>query len=70
MKMTSSTGHLAISHTVSAVEPMPSVLPMRSATEPVTHDDHQPGTRHTTVNTVTASRTGAVFQIGRPSGSP
>ena len=69
MKLTtsSSTGHLAMSQTCTALPPTPSRLPTWPARPPVIttasalsgeqHDHHR----------VTASRTGIVIQNGRPS---
>ncbi len=68
--MISSTGHLAISHAVTAADPTPSALPSWSAIEPVATTMTRPATRQITVNSVISSRVGAVFQIGRPSSTP
>ena len=56
-------------HTVTAAEPMPSILPTTSASWPVSTTMKTLSTRHTPVTRVTPSRIGRVFQIGRPSGT-
>ena len=67
--MTSSTGHFAMSQTVTAVDPMPSMFPTFWARAPVTTTMTAAATSKIMVAAVTPSRTGAVFQIGRPSGT-
>ena len=67
--MTSRTGHLAMSHTVTATEPTPSAFPTFCASPPVTTTMTAAATSKTIVTMVTPSRIGAVFQMGRPSGT-
>ena len=67
--MTSSTGHFAISQTVTAVDPMPSMFPTLLGQGAGHHDDDGRGHEQDHRAAVTPSRTVAVFQIGRPSGT-
>ena len=67
--MISSTGHLAKSQTVTAVEPAPSASPTLRARPPVTTTIRAAATSKIIMTIVTPSRIGAVFQIGRPSGT-
>jgi hypothetical protein len=64
-----STGHLAMSHAVTAAEPMPSTWPTCWARPPVTTTITAETTSNTMRTTVTPSRIGNVFQAGRPSGT-
>ena len=66
--MSSSTGHLAMSHTVTAVLPTPITSPACLASVPVSTTATALTASSTTSTTVTPRRTGTVFQIGRPSG--
>ena len=63
----SSTGHLAMSHTLTAVDPTPRSLPACLASPPVKTTATELNASRITITTVTPSRTGTVFQIGRPS---
>ena len=65
---TTSTGHLAIDQTVSAVSPMPSAVPACRARPPVKTTISALATASTISATVTPTRTGSIFQTGRPSG--
>ena len=67
--MISSTGHLAMSQMVTAVEPRPSTFPTLCARPPVTTTMTAAATSKIIVTAVTPSRIGAVFQTGRPSGT-
>ena len=64
-----STGHLAMSHVVTAAEPMPSTWPTCRASEPVTTTIAAEATSSTMSSTVTPRRSGSVFQAGLPSGT-
>jgi hypothetical protein len=66
----SSTGHLAMSQTLTTAEPRPGALPAFCASPPVTTTIPADSTGKTSPTMVTRSRTGAVFQIGRPSAMP
>ncbi len=69
MKLTirSSTGHLAISQMVTAVPPIPRILPICPARPPVTTTATALMARSTSMTMVTASLTGIVMKNGRPS---
>ena len=64
---TISTGHFAMSQTSTAVEPIPNAPPTCLAIGPVSTTIAAAISSMTTNATVVSSRTGAVFQIGRPS---
>lgn len=64
-----STGHFAIDHTVSAVSPMPSAVPACRATGPVNTTISALTTARTISTTVTPIRTGSTFHTGLPSGT-
>src|SRR3954447_26561929 len=65
--MSTSTGHFAMSHTVTAVLPTPSNDPALRARLPVITTATELSASNTTTTSVTTTRTGIVFQIGRPS---
>ena len=69
MKLTTSrsTGHLAMFQTVTAVLPMPSRSPSFSASPPVSTTAIVEIASSVSSTRVSATRTGSVFQIGRPS---
>jgi hypothetical protein len=67
--ITSSTGHLAISQTLTAALPSPSSRPRRSARVPVATTATAEAASRTITTTVTPMRMGRVFQTGRPSGT-
>ena len=67
--ISSSTGHLAMSQTVTAVLPIPNSRPRRSARPPVATTATADTASSTMTTTVTPSRMGRVFQTGRPSGT-
>ena len=69
LTMISSTGHFAMSQTVTAVEPMPSTWPTWLASPPVTTTMSADATSSTMISTVTPMRTGVIFQNGLPSGT-
>ena len=64
-----STGHLAMSHVVTAAEPIPSTCPTCRASEPVTTTIVAETASSTMSNRVTPRRNGSVFHAGRPSGT-
>ena len=68
MTTTSSTGHLAMSQTVTAVDPMPSGWATAVTIGPVSTMAAATRARSTTMTSVTTSWRGRSFQIGRPSG--
>ena len=63
----SNTGHFAMSHTVTALLPTPIRSPTCLASPPVRATASALMASSTTRTTVTPTRTGTVFQIGRPS---
>lgn len=65
---TTRTGHLTIDHTVRAVSPIPSAEPALWARVPVKTTIRALTTASTIRTTVRPTRTGRIFQIGRPSG--
>ena len=65
----SSTGHLAMSQTVTAVLPTPSSQPRRSARPPVATTATAEAASRTMTTMVTPMRMGRVFHTGRPSGT-
>ena len=69
LTMITSTGHLAMSHVVTAAEPMPSPFPARRARLPVTTTISTDATSSTSMASVIPSRMGYAFQAGRPSGT-
>jgi hypothetical protein len=70
MRMTtaSMTGHLAMFQIVWAVEPMPSGPATALTTGPVRTMASSTAASRTIITSVTSSRSGRSFQIGRPSG--
>jgi hypothetical protein len=66
---TTSTGHFARDHTVSAVSPMPSQPPACRARPPVKTTMRALATAISIRTTVTPTRTGSTFHTGRPSGT-
>ncbi len=69
MSMTtrSITGHFAMFHTVTTVEPSPIALPTASAAGPVMTRPTATAPASTMVTSVTSSIIGRSFQMGRPS---
>ena len=67
MTTTSSTGHLAMSHAVTAVSPSPTASPIASATGPETISASTTSAAIRTRISVTSSWSGRSFQNGRPS---
>ena len=65
--MISSTGHFAMSQVSTAVWPIPKAVPTWFAIGPVSTTIAAAITSMMTSASVVTSRTGAVFQIGRPS---
>ena len=65
--MTISTGHFAMLHTSRPVSPTPSACPTLSASGPLNTTITAASTPRTAIASVIASRSGTVFQIGRPS---
>ena len=63
----SSTGHLAMLHTVTAVDSSPIARPTASAAGPVRTSPTATTAASSTVTSVMRSMTGRSFQIGRPS---
>ncbi len=61
------TGHLAMLHTVTAVEPRPMTLPTASASGPVTTTASAAITMRISMSSVTSICSGRSFQIGRAS---
>ncbi len=70
LKMTSSTGHLAMSHVVTSAELAPMTWPTWRAMLPVTTTMRADAASNTTSRRVTPYRSGYVFQAGLPSGTP
>ncbi len=68
MTRTTSPGHFAIDHTVSAASPMPRAEPAARARPPVNTTMSALTTVRTSRTTVTPTRIGSTFQTGRPSG--
>src|SRR5919112_4228597 len=66
---TTSTGHLAMLHTVTATPPIPIFSPTTCARSPVNTTITADNTIIKPTTAVTPSRIGSVFQIGRPSGT-
>jgi hypothetical protein len=64
---TTSTGHLAMSQIVTAVEPTPTSLPTCSASPPVTTTAIAETASRTTITSVMRTCCGRSFQNGRPS---
>ena len=64
---TSSTGHLAMFQTLTAVLPMPTRSPTFSASPPVRTTAIVEMASSVRSTSVSDTRTGSVFQIGRPS---
>ena len=67
MTTTNITGHLAMSHTVTAASPTPIALPIASATGPETMSATTTSAASSTITSVTTSCSGLSFQNGRPS---
>ncbi len=69
MKLThsSSTGHLAMFQICTAVSPTPNTLPACSARPPLSVTPIALTAVSTISSTVSPTRSGSVFQIGRPS---
>ena len=63
----SRTGHLAMSHTVNAVDPSPTRSPTSWARPPVSTTADALIASRTSSTRVRTTRTGSVFQTGRPS---
>jgi hypothetical protein len=67
--ISSNIGHLAMSQTLTAVLPIPSSRPRRSARPPVATTATADTASRTMTTTVTPIRMGRVFHTGRPSGT-
>ncbi len=65
--MTTSTGHFAMSQISTVAWPMPNAVPTWFAIGPVSTTIAAAMTSMTTSASVVSSRSGPVFQIGRPS---
>ena len=61
------TGHLAMSHTVTAASPMPTSLPTCWANPPVSVTAMVTAASMISSTSVVSTRVGTVFHMGRPS---